>query len=192
MARIPNKQAVFFELDGVVMREPRLKADGTIDYYDNALHALSRIDPTRFLLFAASDRTDMALGRMRERDFKKMCERFLEDAAAHDVRIAKIYHCPYHPKGRGKLRKESVFRKPAPGMYKMAQQEFELNLARCWKIGHTTTDILSGSRGGLGTILVQTGEAGQDGAFHVDPHFVEPDLGHAVARINSFERALRC
>ena len=76
-------------------------------------------------------------------------------------------------------------------MFKMAQQEFDLNLHRCWMIGHTTTDILAGSRGGLGTILVETGEAGQDGAFLAESHFQETNLAAAVSRIAQFEQALR-
>ena len=43
---------------------------------------------------------------------------------------------------------------------------------------------------GIPTAVI--GEAGKDGAFHVEPHFVEPTLRHAVARITSFEHALRC
>jgi phosphoglycolate phosphatase-like HAD superfamily hydrolase len=73
----------------------------------------------------------------------------------------------------------------------MAQQEFDLNLARCWMIGHKTIDILAASRAGMGTILVETGEAGRDGAFLVDPHFVERDITVAVAQIRNFERAQR-
>ena len=76
-------------------------------------------------------------------------------------------------------------------MFKMAQQEFELNLSRCWMIGHTTTDILAASRAGMGSILVETGEGGRDGAYHVEPHFQEPTIRGAVARILSFEHALR-
>ncbi|MHC4079133.1 MAG: HAD-IIIA family hydrolase [Planctomycetota bacterium] len=191
MARTPDKQAVFFELDGVVLEHPRLNPDGTLSYHAGALAALARIDPRQFSLFVATNRQDIAFGRLSEREFRKVCDRFLEDAAEHYVNISKIYSCPFHPKGRAKYRKESVFRKPAAGMFKMAQQEFDLNLSRCWMIGHTTTDILAGSRGGLGTILVETGEAGQDGAFLVDPHFQEPNLAAAVARIAQFESALK-
>lgn len=192
MARIPEQQAVFFELDGVLMRQARLDEDGNVTYYPGALDALARIDPRRFLLFAATSREDIAFGLLRERDFKKLCDRFLQDATAFGLRITKIYSCPYHPKGRGRFKKESVFRKPSPGMFKMAQQEFELNLPRCWMIGHSTVDILAASRADLGTILVQTGKAGRDGAFLVDPHFEEANLPAAVRRINSFEHALRC
>ena len=84
-----------------------------------------------------------------------------------------------------------MFRKPAPGIFKMAQQEFDLNLHRCWMIGHTTVDMLAAARANVGTILVQTGHGGRDGAYIVDPHFTEPDVRHAVSRILSFEHALR-
>ena len=192
MARIPEQQAVFFELDGVLMREARLDEEGNVPYYSGALSALARVDPRRFLLFAATSREDIAFGQLRERDFKKLCDRFLQDADAEGLQIAKIYSCPYHPKGRGRFKKESVFRKPSPGMFKMAQQEFELRLGRCWMIGHSTVDILAASRADLGTILVKTGKGGADQAFLVDPHFIEADLVAAVRRINSFEHALRC
>ncbi len=192
MARIPENQAVFFELDGVVMQQARLNPDGRIPYLARALESLARLDPQRFLLFAATNREDIAFGRMREKDFKLTCERFLADLEAEGIRLTKIYSCPYHPAGKARFRKESVFRKPAPGMFKMAQQEFDLNLARCWMIGHTTVDMLAGSRAGMGTVLVRTGSGGNDESYVVEPHFVEDNLSEAIARINSFEHALRC
>lgn len=192
MPRIPQNQAVFFELDGVLLSKPRLNSDGSVPWLPGAVESLGRIDARRFLLFVATNRLDIAFGELRERDFKKLCDRMVAELHAEQIEISKIYSCPWHPKGKTRWRKDSVFRKPAPGMFKMAQQEFELNLARCWSIGHTTTDVLASSRAGVGTILVETGEGGRDGAFVVDPHFVEADVRHAVARIASFEHALRC
>lgn len=191
MAKIPDKQAVFFELDGVVTENARLDAGGEIAFLDRALDALGRIDPNRFRLFVATSRTDIAFGQMKERDFHQFCERFIAVTQAAGIPISKIYSCPYHPKGKGRFRKESVFRKPGPGIYKMAQQEFDLNLQRCWMIGHTTADMLAAQRAELGTVLVRTGKGGNDGEFDVEPHFVEDDLWHAVARVNQFEFALR-
>jgi histidinol-phosphate phosphatase family protein len=191
MARTLEQQAVFFELDGVVLRQPRLTSEGLVTYYEGALQALAKINPVQFRLFVATNREDIAFGKLSDREFRKVCDRFIQDASDAGVRIAKIYSCPYHPKGRAKYRKESVFRKPAPGMFKMAQQEFGLNLDRCWMIGHRSVDILAGSRAGMGTILVQTGEAGRDGAFLVEPHFEERDITAAVRCIRSFEKAQR-
>ncbi len=192
MARIPDKQAVFLELDGVITERPSLTIDGEVPYYPGAIESLQRIDPAVFKIFIATNREDIAMGRLREREFKKFCDRFIQDTTEAGIQIQKIYSCPYHPKGRQRYRKDSVFRKPAPGMFKMAQQEFDLNLARCWMIGHTTTDILAGSRGGVGTILVETGAGGQDGAYLVDANETVPDIRYAVRFIQSHEMSLRC
>lgn len=191
MAKIPDKQGLFFELDGVLVEQARLTEDGTVPFLDRAIDALTRIDPSRFKIFVATSRTDIAFGKYREREFTKFCEAFLQRMHDEQIPIAKIYSCPYHPKGKGRFKKESVFRKPGPGIFKMAQQEFDLNLQRSWMIGHTTSDILAGQRAELGTILVRTGKAGTDGEFQVEPHFVEDDFWHAVARVNQFEYSLR-
>ena len=187
-----DKQAVFFEFDGVLVERACLDAQGGIPWLPGALEALRRVDPRLFLTFIGTARSDIAFGELRERDFQRFCDRFVEVCELEGIRIRKIYSCPYHPRGRQRFRKESVFRKPAPGIYKMAQQEFDLNLQRCWMIGHTTADILAAQRAELGTILVRTGQGGQDDEFPVEPHFVEDDFWTAVARINQFEYSLRC
>ena len=189
MARNPEQQAIFFELDGVVLQQPRLTSESQVVYYEGALEALARIKTSQFRMFVATNREDIAFGKLSEREFRKVCDRFVSDAKDFGIRIDKIYSCPYHPRGRAKYRKESVFRKPAPGMFKMAQQEFDLNLNRCWMIGHRSTDILAANRAEMGTILVETGEAGKDGAFHVDPHFQCSDITEAVKTIRHYEAA---
>jgi D-glycero-D-manno-heptose 1,7-bisphosphate phosphatase len=191
MAKIPDKQGLFFELDGVVVERAALTPDGDVPFLPNALAALRRIDPAQFTIFVATSRRDIAFGEQKERDFTRFCEVFLARMQAELVPIAKIYSCPFHPKGKGRFRRESVFRKPGPGIYKMAQQEFDLDLQRCWMIGHTTADVLSAQRAGLGSILVRTGQGGQDGEFEVEPHFVEDDFWQAIARVRQFETALR-
>jgi HAD superfamily hydrolase (TIGR01662 family) len=192
MAKIPDKQGIFFELDGVLVQRARLEADGSIPFLERGIEALTRIDPTQFKIFVATSRQDIAFGELKEREFVRFCEAFVLRMQQEQIPIAKIYSCPYHPKGKGRFRKDSVFRKPGPGIYKMAQQEFDLNLQRSWMIGQTTADVLSAQRAELGTVLVRTGKAGQDGEFEVDPHFVEDDFWHAIARVNQFEYALRC
>ena len=186
-----DKQAIFFEFDGVLVEAARLRPDGTVPWLPGALESLLRVDPRVFYVFVGTARSDIAFGALREREFQKFCDRFVADCDAAGVRIRKIYSCPYHPKGRQRFKKESVFRKPAPGIYKMAQQEFDLNLGRSWAIGHTTTDILAGSRAGMGTCLVATGAGGKDGAYHVEAHRHARDVADAVLQIHEFELAAR-
>ena len=60
-----------------------------VDIIDDG-EALSRIDPKRFMLFAATNRMDIAFGELRERDFKKLSERFLDDAARQGAAIFSL------------------------------------------------------------------------------------------------------
>ena len=190
--RIPDKQAIFFELDGVLVEEPRLDEQGRVKWLPDGLRALQSIDPRLFMVFIGTAREDIAFGKLREREFRKFCDAFLADCTDAEVTIRKIYSCPYHPKGHAKYRKDTVFRKPAPGIYKMAQQEFDLNLARCWTVGHRTADVLAGSRAGMGTVLVKTGIGGADGEFQIEPHREAAHVLHAVRQIHRFEAAQRC
>ena len=104
MAKIPDKQGLFFELDGVLVQQAKLNPDGSIPFLDRALEALGRIDPGQFKLFVATSRHDIAFGQTKERDFTRFCDVFITRMQAESIPIAKIYSCPFHPKGRGRFK----------------------------------------------------------------------------------------
>ncbi len=191
MAKAGTRQAVFFELHGVLLKP----WTGREDYaqpalLDGALEALQRLDPEQMDFFIASNQCEVAMGTLRERDFRKMQDSLLEIFKEHRIPIRKIYTCLYHPKGKGKWKKESVFRKPNIGMFKMAEHEFDLNLRRSWVICESTSDILAGNRAGLGTVLVRTGKAGLDKTFDVEPHFTVDDVYAATDHIARYEASM--
>lgn len=191
MAKGGTRQAIFFDLHGILVHPWTTREDYVEPrFYDGALGALHRIDTDRMDIFIATNQRGVADGVLRERDFKKFQEGIIQSLEQTRVPLKKFYACLYHPKGKGRWRKESVFRKPNIGMYKMAEQEFDLNLKRSWLIGHTTSDLLAGKRAGLGTILVETGEGGQDREFIVEPHFRERDFAAAIRRVCRYEVAL--
>lgn len=81
-----------------------------------------------------------------------MCNRFLQN----DILIDKVYFSPFHPThGLGKFKKDDYSRKPNPGMIKLAETEFNLDLSKSILIGDKYTDILAGKSAGVGrNILV--------------------------------------
>jgi len=186
-----TRQAIFLERDGVL-----IEADGYIHspeqvrFLPGAVEALQRIDPEQFEIFIATDQPGIAFGKIGEKRYKQLTDWLVEELARMDVALTKVYTCPFHPRGRGKWKKQSVFAKPGIGIFKMAQQEYDLNLRRCWMIGHRTRDILAAQRAGVPDILVRTGEGGRDGEYQVEATFNEADLGGAVARIIYQEASL--
>ena len=191
MAKGGNRQAVFFDLHGILVHPWTDREDYVRPrFFEGALDALSRLDHNKMMLFIATNQHGVAEGVLRERDFKRFQEAVLEKFDEARVPITKVYACLYHPKGKGRWRKESVFRKPNVGMFKMAEQEFDLNLTRSWLLCDSTADVLAGSRAGVGTILLETGLAGRDKEFIVEPHFRAPTMRSAVSDINSYELSL--
>ena len=63
-----------------------------------------------------------------------------------------------------------------------------IELRKSWLVGDRTGDILAGQRAGVRTILVQTGDAGKDGKYAVQPDFVRADLAAAVETILSDDK----
>ena len=191
MAKNGTRQALFFDLHGILVRPWTDRADYcNPTFYEGALDALKRVDPARMDIFVATNQSAVAEGILRERDFKRFQEAVCQRFEIEGIPLRKFYACLYDAKGKGRWRKESVFRKPNTGMFRMAEQEFDLNLRRCWLVGDTSTDILAGSRANLGTILVRTGAAGRDNGFQIQPNFIEDDFASAIRRLNYYELSL--
>ena len=65
-------------------------------------------------------------------------------------------------------------------MLKQAAEKYNIDLRNSWYIGDMTMDIQTGKNAEMKTILVQTGAAGLDGKYVVQPDFEAKDLMDAV------------
>jgi histidinol-phosphate phosphatase family protein len=88
----------------------------------------------------------------------------------HHAYLDRIYACPHHPE-RGfpgevpELKVVCGCRKPATGLIDAACRDLEIGRTASWFVGDTTSDVETGRRAGLRTVLVRTGQAGQDGRY---------------------------
>ena len=83
----------------------------------------------------------------------EMARQLAQEGAAVDA----IYHCPLAPTQSDPTVIEDVMRKPGPGMLLAAAREGGFDLADCWMVGDTVSDMLAGRNAGCRTILVRTG-----------------------------------
>ena len=67
-------------------------------------------------------------------------------------------------------------RKPKIGMITRAIRDFNIDINESIIIGDTTLDIMLGKNAGMRSILVKTGQAGNDLKFDVKPDEVADDL----------------
>lgn len=187
------KKVIFIDRGGVIHADFAPKCTGKpsdLVMEKGAIPALRRIDRAQFRLVLFDNPDGLAFGQYSESAYEKLSQRFMNllrrNRVSHDAHFA----CLIHPQGKGKYRRESVFRFPNVGIFKQAQQEYELDLSGCWVIGDRTREILAGQRAGCQTILVRTGAGGTDREYQVEPDAVADNLAQALAMIQEHELAL--
>jgi D-glycero-D-manno-heptose 1,7-bisphosphate phosphatase len=103
-------------------------------------------------------------GYYTEDDFRTLTAWMVAEFEARGVRIARVYHCPYHPTaGVGDYRRESFDRKPHPGMILRAQADLDLDLPRSVLVGDKDSDLAAGRAAGVGYNVKLSTETAQPG-----------------------------
>lgn len=188
-----HQKAIFIDRGGVLHQDFRARMTGKpsdLVLEKGALSALRKVDREQFRLFLFDHPDGLAFGHYAESAYERVTQRFLNLLKRRRIVIDGHFACLTHPMGKGKFRRESVFRFPNVGIFKHAQQDHELDLSSCWVIGDRTREILAGQRAGCHTILVRTGMGGSDRDFHVEPDAVAQDISQALAMISEHELAL--
>lgn len=192
-----NKQkAIFLDRDGTINR-----SCGYIDspkkffLEDGVVEAIKNVNNSGYLAIVVTNQPAVARGLITidgVMEINRKMETLLGNEGAF---LDKIYFCPHHPDvgypGENKKYKIPCdCRKPSIGMILQAQQEFNLDLSKCWMVGDTTTDIKTAENGGMRSVLVLTGEKGEDKKYSCRPNFVAPNLKSAINLIlgDKYER----
>ena len=91
-------------------------------------------------------------------------------------KIDKVYFCPYHIDSKIiKYKKESLERKPNPGMLIKAAADLNINLKESIIIGDKITDIIAGERVGLKYKLLINNDIKKEKNFHKIEHLNEAE-----------------
>ncbi len=188
-----TKKAIFIDRGGVIHREFGKGITGKpneLVIENKVITALKSVDHERFQVFFVDHADPVAFGVYSQRAYEKLTQRLLRILKRNHITVDGFYTSFYHPQGEGKYRRESVFCYPNVGLFKLPQQEHELDLRASWFVGDRTREILAAQRAEMQTMLVRTGAAGQDREYYVEPDFVADDLLQAVRVIHGQEVTL--
>jgi D-glycero-D-manno-heptose 1,7-bisphosphate phosphatase len=169
----PNETwpAIFLDRDGTLMRDVDYCGDpGKVEVFQEAAAALRRLKERGYKLIIITNQSGIGRGYFTENDYRAVEQEFLRQLGAGLIDAS--YYCPDAPG------KNSVQRKPAPGMVLEAQRDHRLDLARSWFIGDKASDIECGRNAGARTILVQTGYGTEEPNCGAD--WIARDLAHAA------------
>ena len=146
---------------------------------------ISKINASSYLTIVATNQPVIARGEVTYAQLEEIHMKMETELGKEEAYLDDIFLCPHHPdKGyEGEivtLKIDCDCRKPKIGMLRQAAEKYNIDLENSWYIGDTTMDIQTGKNAGMKTVLVQTGEAGMDGKYDVQPDFEAEDLMAAI------------
>jgi D-glycero-D-manno-heptose 1,7-bisphosphate phosphatase len=150
------KRALFLDRDGVINVEKNyVYRIEDFEFTDGIFEVTQYFYERGYLLLVVTNQAGIGRGYYTEKDFQIltdwMCNEFIEK----NIKIAKVYYCPYHPQfGLGKYKADSYNRKPNPGMILQAVEDYEIDLKHSILIGDKLSDIEAGKKAGVGTNIL--------------------------------------
>ena len=145
-------KAVFLDRDGTLMHNVSYCSDpAKVQILPGVAQSLKKLKEHGFKLVIVTNQSGIGRGYFEEETFWKV-QAALEQQVGPEM-IDATYFCSDHPdQATGR-------RKPGPGMLIEAAHDLELDLASCFMIGDSESDVEAGLRAGVkATILIGTRE----------------------------------
>lgn len=184
--RSVRQRAVFVDRDGTLnqLRGHIARAED-LELIAGAGAALHRLNEAEYRVVVVTNQPVLARGEASAAELARIHARLESELGRDGAFLDAIYFCPHHPdKGFAgevpELKQVCQCRKPAPGMVEAAARELNIDLSQSWMIGDSTADIAMARAAGLRSILVATGEGGQDGKHQAAPDLHARSIVEAV------------
>jgi D-glycero-D-manno-heptose 1,7-bisphosphate phosphatase len=169
-------KAIFLDRDGVInIDHEYVHKIENFKFIPKTFEALKKVqDSKEYKLIIVTNQSGIGRGYYTLEDYKKVEKHMLDCFKKEGIKIEKIYFCPHNYDANCECRKPKTY------FLKKAKKEFDLDLDKSYMIGDKTTDIKFGNDGGCKSILVLTGEKGEDSYFKAKPNIVAKDLNNAI------------
>lgn len=180
------QRAVFLDRDGTLNRLcDYVRHPDELIMLSGAAEAVKKFNNAEFRVVVVTNQPVVARGECSFETLRAIHNRLESRLGEKGAYIDGLYFCPHHPH-RGfpgevvALKQVCKCRKPEIGMIQEAASSMRIDLSASWMIGDSTSDMLAAQRAGLRSVLVRTGESGQDGKYLAQADFVCPDLTAAA------------
>jgi len=181
--------AVFLDRDGT-LNALRDYVRCTDDFHllPRAADAVRRLNRNELRVVLVTNQPVLARGECSWAELCAIHAKLETELGQSGAFLDALYVCPHHPDAGfpgevAHLKVDCDCRKPKTGLIHKAAIDLNVELGRSWLVGDSTSDILAAQRAGVRSVLLLTGERGQDGRCLAEPDFVAEDIGAAVTLI---------
>jgi D-glycero-D-manno-heptose 1,7-bisphosphate phosphatase len=175
-----TRVAAFLDRDGTLIDDVHYIARAEhVVLRPGAAQAVRRLNDAGVLAVVVTNQSGIGRGLLTESDYQAVAARLSELLAAAGARVDATYHCPHDPTAG----EPCECRKPALGMYRQAEREHGVDLARSAYIGDRLRDVEpSKPLGGRGILVPSPQTPYRDMARATDDFALATSLGAAVDR----------
>jgi histidinol-phosphate phosphatase family protein len=183
------RAAVFLDRDGTLNDDrPFIARAADLELISGAGAALRRLREAGFLLIVVTNQPVIARGEASWAELADIHRKLEWELGKAGAFIDALYFCPHHPDAgfpgeRPELKIACDCRKPATGLIDAACRDFAIDRVASWMVGDSTRDVEMARRAGLRSVLVRTGNGGEDGRYEVRPDHVVADIAAAAELI---------
>lgn len=171
------KPAVFLDRDGVITKEKSyIKSMEDLEIFPYAKKCIEMIHGKGYYAIVVTNQSAVARGLLEEKTLVQMNELLKQE-----TEIDKVYYCPHHVEAVVmKYRKKCQCRKPNIGMILEAKRDFDIDMSKSIIVGDRASDIETGKRAGVKTILVNSGYGLKNLEYPVQPDYTVDDLTDVI------------
>lgn len=150
-----KNKALFLDRDGVVNVDygyVHKKED--FHFIDGIFSLAAAALREGFLIIIVTNQAGIGRGYYTEAQFHELMDWVKDEFRRRGAALHAFYFCPCHPThGIGSYKKESPFRKPAPGMLLQAASDYNIDLKASLMVGDSLTDMEAGRTAGIGHLF---------------------------------------
>ena len=153
------RPALFLDRDGVLNKDRGYVARvADLEWVEGAMETVAAFKARGWFVFVITNQTGIAHGLYTEADMQAVHDHLLSEFGAHGAEIDRLYHCPFHPDGsEARYARESIDRKPGPGMLLQAMADYPVRREGSFLIGDKPADIQAAHAAGVGGFLFEGG-----------------------------------
>lgn len=172
-----RQKCIFVDRDGTVnVYKGFLSSPTQFELEETAGQAIKKINESGYLCILITNQPVIARGECTLKELERIHAKMETLLGEQGCYLDAVYYCPHHPdigfSGENRAYKiKCNCRKPEIGMIERAASDYNISFDDSWMIGDSTTDIQTGIHAGIRTILLKTGEAGQDRKYDVVPTY---------------------
>ena len=163
-----KQKAIFLDRDGTINKYVGfLRNIDEFELLPGVPEAIKKINESGYLAMVVTNQPVIARGEVTVPELQEIHNKMETMLGTEGAYLDAIYYCPHHPH-RGypgeveALKIDCQCRKPKPGMFFTAAEDFNIDLSQSWMIGDGENDVKAGKAAGCRTALIETENYGQD------------------------------